>query len=164
MPRFASPHDGASIFYRDCIPEGPEPKELTLVFLHSWPMSSRMWEYHLIKLCQDHGFRCIAPDRRGFGDSEWNGRRPNNPAKSKITYDTFADDVIFLLEDLEVDHFVFIGASMGSGESLLCYERSPSIRDRCKVLFPSIITKPGSCIPIGFRLDGRQHSLPHQVH
>lgn len=137
MPRIASPHDSASLFYRDYIPEsqlnGSERKELTLVFLHGWPMSSRMWEQQLVPLCQDHSFRCIAPDRRGFGDSEWNGRYTNGSSKHIITYDTFADDVIYLLEDLEVGDFVFIGGSMGCGESLLAWERSAYVRQHCKV-------------------------------
>jgi non-heme chloroperoxidase len=147
MPRFVSPHDSASIFYRDYIPEvqtGSEHKELALVFLHGWPMSSRMWEQHLVQLCQDHSFRCIAPDRRGFGDSEWNGPYSSDPAKRGITYNTFADDVNCLLEKLVVGDFVFIGGSMGSGESLLCWERSAYVRQRCKVLSSPISTTTDS--------------------
>jgi pimeloyl-ACP methyl ester carboxylesterase len=140
MPRFASPHDSASLFYRDYNPEiqsnGSEHKDLALVFLHSWPMSSRMWEQHLVQLCQDHGFRCIAPDRRGCGESEWNGRCSKDITQRKITYDTLADDVIFLLEDLAVEEFVFIGGSMGCGESLLAWKRSAYVQQHCKVLSP----------------------------
>ena len=138
MPRIPSPHDSASLFYRDYVPgtplKGSKQNDLTLVFLHGWPMSSRMWQQHLLRLCQDHGFRCVAPDRRGFGDSEWNGRRSNDAAENQITYETFADDVIFLLEELAVGNFAFIASSMGCGESLLAWERSPYCQQYCKVL------------------------------
>lgn len=145
MPRIASPHDSASLFYKDYIPESPldgsKPKELTLIFLHGWPMSSLMWEPQLITMCQDHSFRCIAPDRRGFGGSEWNGRTRNGASKQSITYDTFADDLIYLIEDLAVGDLVFIGASMGSGESLLAWERSAYVREHCKVKPPLMVSK-----------------------
>jgi non-heme chloroperoxidase len=149
MPRFTSSYDSASLFYRDFIPDPQfngvdiappstskitsEHKNVTLVFLHGWPMSSLMYEHLLVPLCQDHKFRCIAPDRRGFGKSEWNGRGCNDAAKSIITYETFADDVAFLLKDLAVGDFVFIGASMGCGESLLAWERSAYVQEHCKV-------------------------------
>jgi non-heme chloroperoxidase len=142
MPRIPSPHDSASLFYRDYIPEavpiGSEPRDLTLVFLHGWPMSSRMWQQHILRLCQDHSFRCIAPDRRGFGDSEWNGRCSSDVAKRPITYEIFADDIIYLLEELAVGDFIFIGASMGCGESLLAWERSSYCQQHCKVSPPFI--------------------------
>lgn len=102
-----------------------------------------MWEYHILKLCQDHGYRCIAPDRRGFGQSEWNGRRSYEGAKRKISYDVFADDVIFLLEDLAIGNFAFIGGSMGTAESLLCWERSPYVQKHCKVQYNAPIHLDG---------------------
>jgi pimeloyl-ACP methyl ester carboxylesterase len=84
MPRFSSSTDGAELFYRDYSPEQRPPpfeakeqsraaQNLTLVFLHQWPLSSRMYDSMLLKLCETNRFRCIAPDKRGFGKSDWTG-------------------------------------------------------------------------------------------
>lgn len=74
--------------------------------------------------------RCIAPDRRGFGKSDWTGPEAKS---SPIDYDVFADDTIHLLEKLDVGHFVFVASSMGPGETLLAHSRSRYIRENCKV-------------------------------
>ncbi len=42
-------------------------------------MSSQMFEHLLVPLCETHGFRCIAPDRRGFGKSEGNNSPRSGP-------------------------------------------------------------------------------------
>ena len=39
-----------------------------VVLIHGWPLSLRMWESQIAALT-DAGYRCIAYDRRGFGDS-----------------------------------------------------------------------------------------------
>ena len=39
-----------------------------VVLIHGWPSSHRMWESQIATLT-DAGYRCIAYDRRGFGDS-----------------------------------------------------------------------------------------------
>lgn len=74
--------------------------------------------------------RCIAPDRRGFGQSDWNGpERKSSP----IDYDVFADDTVHLLEKLNVGPFVFVASSMGPGETVLAHLRSRYIQENCKV-------------------------------
>jgi hypothetical protein len=83
-----------------------------------------------VQLCVNHGFRCIAPDRRGFGKSDWDG--PQSDAQ--ITYETFAQDTVHLMEKfLDVGSFVFITSSMGAGESVLALEASDYLRKNCKV-------------------------------
>lgn len=92
-------------------------------------VSSKMWEHLLVPLCETHRLRCIAPDRRGFGRSDW-----NSPDSARcIDYNTFTADVIGLLEYLKVDAIVFLAASMGTAESLLVYLQSPFVQKRCKV-------------------------------
>src|ERR1700729_2439763 len=56
--------DGTSIFYREA---GPRTAP-TIVLLHGYPSSSRMYDV-LIPLLADH-YRLIAPDYPGFGQSE----------------------------------------------------------------------------------------------
>ncbi|MNO82483.1 Non-heme chloroperoxidase [compost metagenome] len=56
----------------------------------------------------DHGFRCIAHDRRGHGRSSqpWYGNEMN----------TYADDLAQLIETLELKNVVLVGFSTGGGE------------------------------------------------
>ncbi|EEH07786.1 alpha/beta hydrolase [Histoplasma capsulatum G186AR] len=139
MPRFTSPFDGAQLFYRDYQPtSNPRPFNLdkayaskqkpALVFIHGWPMSSLMFEQQTLALCETYRFRCIAPDRRGFGQSDWNGGNCAEPGKEQIDYNVFAQDAAHLLEKLDIGPFVFVAASMGPGETLLAYERSEYVR------------------------------------
>jgi non-heme chloroperoxidase len=56
----------------------------------------------------DHGFRCIAHDRRGHGRSSqpWSGNE----------MDTYADDLAMLMETLDLNGATLIGFSTGGGE------------------------------------------------
>lgn len=56
-------------------------------------------------------------------------------AGMSITYETFADDTIQIIEQFELGEFVFVAASMGCGETVLAWERSGFVRERCKVRF-----------------------------
>lgn len=78
-----------------------------IVLIHGWPLSHRMWESQITALTEA-GYRCIAYDRRGFGES---GR----PAGG-YDYDTFASDLNDLIEHLDLRDAVLIGFSMGGGE------------------------------------------------
>lgn len=148
MPYFSSPVDSATLFYRYYTPGEDEGlsfrplkkkiSDVTLVFLHGWPMSSRMFEHLLVPLCETHRFRILAPDRRGFGKSDWNSERTAEP----ITYDTFAADLVGLLTHLDIKNFVFVGASMGGAESVLTYLSSSFVQERCKVRANARISGP----------------------
>ena len=78
-----------------------------VVLIHGWPLSQRMWESQIIALC-DGGYRCIAYDRRGFGDS--------GKPSAGYDYDSFASDLNDLMTQLEVHDAVLVGFSMGGGE------------------------------------------------
>ena len=137
MPYTTSPVDGVKLFYRDYRPSStptpfqPQTQDLSmsLVFLHGWPMSSAMWEHLMLPLCESWRIRCIAVDRRGFGRSDWCGKRRGD----EIGYETFAKDTMHVLEEAGMENFVFVGASMGCGEALLAYSGSEWVRERCKV-------------------------------
>jgi len=136
MPYFTNPVDGTALFYRYYEPSNIAFKprsvptsKLTLVFLHGWPMSSKMFDHLLVPLCETYRFRCVAPDRRGFGNSEWN----NGPRSGSVSMQTFVRDTVALLEHLDLQDLVLIGASMGTTEAVQAYETSPFIKERCKV-------------------------------
>ena len=78
-----------------------------VVLIHGWPLSHRMWETQ-VNMLVDAGYRCVAYDRRGFGDS---GR----PAGG-YDYDTFASDLNDLMTALDLRDAALAGFSMGGGE------------------------------------------------
>ena len=78
-----------------------------VVMIHGWPLSHRMWEGQVNALTAA-GFRCIAYDRRGFGES-------GQPAGG-YDYDTFASDLNDLMTGLDLRNAVLAGFSMGGGE------------------------------------------------
>jgi peroxiredoxin len=89
------------LYYQDCGEGRP------VVLIHGWPLSHRMWEPQITALTEA-GYRVIAYDRRGYGDSSmpWTG----------YDYDTLTDDLHGLLTELDLDDAVIAGFSMGGGE------------------------------------------------
>lgn len=78
-----------------------------VVLIHGWPLSHRMWESTIVALT-DAGYRAVAYDRRGFGESG----KPNGG----YDYDTFASDLNDLMTALDLKDAVLVGFSMGGGE------------------------------------------------
>lgn len=78
-----------------------------VVLIHGWPLSHRMWESQISALT-DAGYRCIAYDRRGFGDS--------GKPTGGYDYDSFASDLNDLVTQLDLRDIVLVGFSMGGGE------------------------------------------------
>ncbi len=94
-------NEPVSLFYEDYGQGQP------VVFIHGWPLDHQMWEYQLTELPQQ-GLRCIAYDRRGFGKS-------SKPFDG-YNYDTFADDLKAVLDELNLQNVTLVGFSMGAGE------------------------------------------------
>jgi len=78
-----------------------------VVLIHGWPLSRRMWEGQITALVAA-GYRCIAYDRRGFGQS--------GQPMGGYDYDTFASDLNDVLVALGLREAVLAGFSMGGGE------------------------------------------------
>jgi len=93
--------DGTQLYYKDWGTGRP------VVFSHGWPLSSDSWESQMLHLAE-HGFRCIAHDRRGHGRSSqpWTGN----------DMDTYADDLAHVIETLDLRDATLVGFSTGGGE------------------------------------------------
>src|SRR5258708_34073314 len=75
-----------------------------VVLIHGFPLSDEMYEYQYEALAKA-GFRAIGITMRGFGHSDKPGEGYN--------YDTYADDVKAVLDQLHLDNVVLGGVSMG---------------------------------------------------
>ncbi|HYV57056.1 MAG TPA: alpha/beta hydrolase [Candidatus Nitrosopolaris sp.] len=93
--------DGTELYYKDWGLGQP------VVFSHGWPLSADAWEDQMVFLAS-RGYRCIAHDRRGHGRSgqSWHGNE----------MDTYADDLAWLVEALDLRKAIHVGHSTGGGE------------------------------------------------
>lgn len=87
-----------------------------LLLIHGFPLCRRMWRPQLNKLPMA-GVRVIAPDLRGFGESD----APEGP----YSMDIFADDLIGLMDHLEIGQAIIGGMSMGGYILFNLLERYP---------------------------------------
>jgi len=101
-----------------------------VVLIHGWPLDLQSWEFQLAELPL-HGVRVVAYDRRGFGKSSkpWDG----------YDYDTFADDLKAVLDELNLQNVTLVGFSMGGGEVARYMSRHQGARVS-KVVFISAVT------------------------
>lgn len=94
--------DGLKLFYREAGPKGAP----TIVLLHGYPSSSRMWD-SLIPLLADR-YHLIAPDYPGFGQSE-----APSPDRYTYTFDHLADTTAALLKALGVSRYTLFMQDYG---------------------------------------------------
>ncbi|WP_080058140.1 alpha/beta fold hydrolase [Spirosoma aerolatum] len=112
------------LFYQDLGAGTP------VVLIHGWPLGHEMWDYQLAEL-PAHGIRVVTYDRRGFGKSSqpWDG----------YDYDTMADDLKAVLDELDLKNVTLVGFSMGGGEVARYMSRHGGARV-AKVAFVSAVT------------------------
>ncbi|MVX64078.1 alpha/beta fold hydrolase [Clostridium chromiireducens] len=121
------------IYVEDLNEEG----EKTIVFLHGWPGSHKLFEYQF-NVLPKMGFRCIGIDQRGFGDSD----KPFNG----YDYDRLSDDVRKVIEVLNLDEFTLVGHSTGGAIAVRYMarhkEHGVSKLVLCAAAAPSLIQRP----------------------
>ena len=112
-PSIVQTLDGASLFYNDWGAGKP------VLFTHPWALNADIWEYQLTEL-SDQGLRCVAYDRRGHG-------RSTDPGRG-YDYDTLADDLAMVIDQLDLRDVTLVGYSMGNGEAVRYLSRHGSAR------------------------------------
>jgi len=118
-----------------------------VILIHGWPVSHEMWEYQVAALT-DAGYRCIAYDRRGFGQSDkpWTG----------YDYDTFAADLHQVITTLELNDVILAGFSMGGGEVVRYLGRYGSSRISKAILISTVV-------PLLLKTDAHEEGVPREV-
>lgn len=101
--------NGAKIFYRDTGEGQP------LVLIHGYPLSSDLFVKQQQSLSDQ--FRVITLDLRGFGRSE--------TPDSDGSIETYAGDVLALMDELEIEQAIIGGHSMGGITTLEMYKQAP---------------------------------------
>ena len=90
-------------FYLECgPPDGP-----LMIFVHGWPALSMMWRRQLEHFA-GLGYRCVAPDMRGYGRSSAPRSREDYALEHIVT------DMVELLHALGAEHAIWVGHDWGS--------------------------------------------------
>jgi len=92
---------GVRIHYQEAGEETAPP----IILIHGFISSNLIWS-HILKPLADAGFRAVSPDLPGYGYSE-------KPAHALYTIDEQARAVIGLMDQLEIQSAVIVGASYG---------------------------------------------------
>lgn len=113
----------------------PDGAQGTVVFIHGFPFDGSMWSPQLSAL--PPGWRGIAPDLRGFGETEIRdlpgevptgkriGNRIARGSEPVLTMACFARDIAQLIEEEAGGRAVVCGLSMGGYVALELWRRHP---------------------------------------
>lgn len=120
---YITANDGTPLYYKDW------GKGMPALFVSSWAMNSDLWQYQMAPLV-GRGLRCVAYDRRGHGRSGQPG--------TGYDYDTLADDLAAVIEQLDLRELTLVGHSMGPGEIVRYITRHGSSRvDKIVMIAPT---------------------------
>jgi pimeloyl-ACP methyl ester carboxylesterase len=99
-------------------PDGDATPVRDLLLLHGWPNAGRVWAPLANNLIRGANYRIIAPDLRGFGNSE--------KTATGYTCARFADDILEIAAALELSNYVIVGHSMSGKLAQVVGARQPS--------------------------------------
>ena len=110
-----------------------------VVLLHGFPDSWRLWRHQIEALAQA-GHRVIAPDLRGFGDSD----KP--AAVDKYALPLLVGDVTGILDGLQVQRAAVVGHDWGAA---LAWAVAAFVPDRVEKLVAVSVGHPGAFAAAG---------------
>jgi pimeloyl-ACP methyl ester carboxylesterase len=113
--------DGVELAVLD---EGGGP---AVLLLHGFPDSHHVWRNQIPALA-DAGFRVIAPDLRGFGDSD----RPGEVEAYRIRHSVA--DVLAMLDALDVERAGVVGHDFGAGLAWVVAALAPERVEKLAVM------------------------------
>ena len=123
--RFARRTASLHGFSQSFVDEGDGPP---LLLVHGWPETARIWWRNVGPLAAE-GFRVIAPDLRGFGESGVPEDGMGDTVSSSL-------DLAALLDHLEIERAVLVGGDFGGAIIQDLAARSPERTERL-VIFNS---------------------------
>ena len=88
---------------------------IPLLLIHGYPLDHALWQPQVNGLADTNVARVIAPDLRGFGQSD--------APEGAYTMETYADDLFALLDVLQVERAVVCGLSMGGYIALAFWQK-----------------------------------------
>jgi non-heme chloroperoxidase len=133
--------DHTTIYYRDWGSGQP------IVFSHGWPLTGAAWEAQML-FFNTQGYRTIAHDRRGNGNSDQPGFGND--------VDSWADDLNDLINALDLRDTILVGHSTGGGELARYISRHGTSRVAKMVLLDTIV-------PAMMQRDGTTGGTPKSV-
>ncbi|KAJ9607704.1 hypothetical protein H2200_007782 [Cladophialophora chaetospira] len=100
---------------------GPENGPL-MIFIHGWPGIAETWKPQITAFAA-LGFRCIAPDMPGYGQST-----PKNKEKTDYSLQNIIDHLLmFLKHGLQRDEAIWVGHDWGAGVVWALVAHSPEM-------------------------------------
>ncbi|HYO07919.1 MAG TPA: alpha/beta hydrolase, partial [Tepidisphaeraceae bacterium] len=122
-----------------------------VVFSHGWPLTADAFEDQMVFLAE-RGYRCIGHDRRGHGRSSqpWNGN----------DMDTYADDLMTLVEKLDLKDAIHVGHSTGGGEVARYIGRHGAGRAKGRIAKAVLI---GAVPPLMLKTPANPAGLPREA-
>lgn len=127
--------NGVKLHYLEWGRKGARP----MLLLHPAPLNSRVWQAFGPAMARD--FHVVAPDARGFGDSQW----------STYEGDVFVDDLHALIAALGFKRVVLCGNSMGGTLGFIYAALHPDQVERLILVDtgPGEKPDPGAAAPSG---------------
>lgn len=128
-PRLQSPVPGIRLAYAQTTElrlryahTGPDPDSgaPVVLFCHGWPESWYSWRQQLVALASQ-GYCCIAPDMRGYGDSD----APADIDQYSILH--LVGDMLGLLRALKISQATVVGHDWGAAVAWHCALLRPDV-------------------------------------
>jgi len=113
--------------YYELTPPVADPKRPVLVFVHGWLLSRHYWQPIVQSL--ESKYQCLTYDARGFGDSSNSTIYASDNSHEPRGYglDAYAEDLKYLLENLEIEQAWIVGHSLGGSVALWAANICPEV-------------------------------------